>query len=197
MFEVEQASRGGAPLFQPLHILKALWHIRQAKIIGRKELAAKLAIGEGSTRKLTTYLEDEEWAECNRQGIFLTDAGNKLLDDIGMLAGTVRTGNMTVDEYDFAVCLKNASGQVGKGIEQRDEAIKAGAAGATTLVYGNKLALSDDPDTDCGMPELCQELISRFQLSPGDVLILGSGPTLESAEDGAFAAAVLTLVNKK
>jgi len=193
MFEVELASRGGAPLFQPFHILKALWHIQQAKIIGRKELSAKLAIGEGSTRKLITHLEDEGWANCNRQGIFLTDEGNKLLDDIGILAREVETGGLTVGRYDFAVRLKNASGLVGKGIQQRDEAIKVGSAGATTLVYGKKLALSDDPDTDCNIPELCRNLISTFELAVGDVLIIGSGPTPASAEDGAFAAAVLTL----
>ena len=197
MFEIELASRGGAPLFQPFHILKALWYISQAEIIGRKELSAKLAIGEGSTRKLLTYLEEKEWASSTRQGISLTSSGNELLDGIGILAREVHTHDLTVDEHDFAVCLKNASDLVGKGIEQRDEAMKVGATGATTLVYRDRLALSDNPDTDCGMPELCNKLTEMFELSSGDVLIIGSGPTLPSAEDGAFAAAVLTLLNKK
>ncbi len=197
MFELELASRGGAPLFQPFHILKALWHIRQAEIIGRKELSAKLAIGEGSTRKLISYLEEKEWASSTRQGISLESSGNKLLDDIGILASEVHTGDLTVDKYDFAVRLKNASELVGKGIEQRDEAMKAGATGATTLVYRDRISLSDNPEADCGMPELCQTLTEMFELSSRDVLIIGSGPTLASAEDGAFAAAVLTLLNKK
>ena len=197
MFEVELASRGGAPLFQPFHILKALWHIRQAEIIGRKELSAKLAIGEGSTRKLISYLEEKDWASSTRQGISLISSANKLLDEIGILASEVHTGDLTVDEHDFAVRLKNASDLVGKGIEQRDEAMKAGATGATTLIYRDKLVLSDDPDADCGMPELCRKLTEIFELTSGDVLIIGSGPTLPSAEDGTFAAAVLTLLNKK
>lgn len=197
MFELELASRGGAPLFQPFHILKSLWIIQQAEIIGRKELSAKLAIGEGSTRKLISYLEEKEWASSTNQGISLTIFGNKLLNDIGIIANVVHTGDLTVDEYDFAVRLKNASGLVGKGIEQRDEAMKAGATGATTLIYRDRLALSDDPDADCGMPELCRKLTEMFDLTSGDVLIIGSSPTLASAEDGAFSAAVLTLTNKK
>ena len=197
MFEIELASRGGAPLFQPFHILKALWHISQAEIIGRKELSAKLAIGEGSTRKLLTYLEEKEWASSTRQGISLTSSANELLDDIGILAREVHTDDLTVDEHDFAVCLKNASNLVGKGIEQRDEAMKVGATGATTLVYRDRLSLSDNPDTDCGMPALCLDLTEMFKLVSGDVLIIGSGPTPASAEDGAFAAAVLTLLNEK
>ncbi len=197
MFELELASRGGAPLFQPFHILKALWHIRQIEIIGRKELSAKLDIGEGSTRKLISYLEEKDWASSTRQGISLTSSGNKLLDGIGILASEVHTHDLTVDEHDFAVRLKNSSDLVGKGIEQRDEAMKAGATGATTLVYRDRLSLSDDPDKDCGMPVLCRKLTEIFNLASGDVLIVGSGPTLASAEDGAFAATVLTLTNKK
>jgi hypothetical protein len=194
LFELELASRGGAPLFQPFHILKALCHIRQAEIIGRKELSAKLAIGEGSTRKLLTYLEEKEWASSTRQGISLTLLGNKLLDDFGILANEAHTGDLTVDKHDFAVRLKNASSLVGKGIEQRDEAMKAGATGATTLVYRDRLALSDNPDIDCGMPDLCHDLTEAFKLESGDVLIIGSSSTLASAEDGAFAATILTLL---
>ena len=65
------------------------------------------------------------------------------------------------------------------------------------MVYRDRLALSDDPDKDCGMPELRRKLTEMFELASGDVLIIGSGPTQASAEDGAFAAAVLTLVNEK
>ncbi|MCK5024887.1 MAG: hypothetical protein KAR56_04650, partial [Thermoplasmata archaeon] len=193
IFELELASRGGAPLFQPFHILKALWYIQQAEIIGRKELSAKLAIGEGSTRKLLTYLEEKGWASSTRQGISLSSSGNKLLDEIGILAMEVHTGDLTVDEYDFAVCLKNASDKVGKGIQQRDEAMKAGATGATTLIYRDRLSLSDNPDTDCGMPVLCCNLTEMFGLESGDVLIVGTGLTLAFAEDGAFAAATVTI----
>ena len=170
--------------------------IQQAEIIGRKELSAKLAIGEGSTRKLLAYLEEKGWASSTRQGISLSSSGNKLLDEIGILAMEVHTGDLTVDEYDFAIRLKNASDKVGKGIQQRDEAMKAGATGATTLVYRDRLSLSDNPDTDCGMPVLCCNLTEMFGLESGDVLIVGTGLTLAFAEDGAFAAATVTIFNK-
>ena len=196
MFEVELASRGGAPLFQPFHILKALWCISQAEIIGRKELSAKLAIGEGSTRKLITYLEEKGWAACTRQGISLTGSGFQLLDSIGLEAAEVKAGELTVDNKDFAIRLKNASDLVGKGIEQRDQAMKVGATGASTFIFQVQLRFSDDYDAASVDKAATQSIIKYFQLSDGDVLIIGSAPDISMAQDGAFAAAVLTLSGK-
>ena len=197
MFEVELASRGGAPLFQPYHILEALWCIQQTEIIGRKELSAKLAIGEGSTRKLIAYLEEKDWAACTRQGISLTNPGFELLDSIGLEAAEVMAGELTVGEKDFAICLKNASDLVGKGIEQRDQAMKVGATGASTFIYQTDLKFSDDYDAASVDKAAAQLILEIFKLSDGDVLIIGSAPDISMAQDGAFAAAVLTLANNK
>ncbi|MCK5397836.1 MAG: DUF4443 domain-containing protein [Thermoplasmata archaeon] len=197
MFEMELASRGGAPLFQPFHILKALWCVQQAEIIGRKELSAKLAIGEGSTRKLITYLEEKEWAVCTRQGISLTNSSKNLLNSIGMLAKEVKVGDLTVNEKNFAICLRGATSLVGNGIEQRDEAIKVGASGASTLIFSEGLKFSDDYEASSVDKEASKRIMEIFQPSSGDVIIIGSAPELILAEDGAFSAAVLTLANKK
>ena len=197
MFDVELASRGGAPLFQPFHILKALWCIQQTEIIGRKELSAKLAIGEGSTRKLIAYLEEKDWAACTRQGISLTGSGFQLLDSIGLEAAEVKAGELTVGDKDFAIRLMGASNLVGKGIHQRDEAMKVGASGASTFIFKAKLKFSDDYDAASVDKSATQLIIELFQLSDGDVLIIGSATDISMAQDGAFAAAVLTLANNK
>ena len=193
MFELELASRGGAPLFQPFHILKAIWHIQQAELISRKELSAKLAIGEGSTRKLLTYLEERGWASSTRQGISLTNSGFELLKTIGLMAAEVKASDLTVEENNFAIRLKNAAGLVSKGIEQRDEAMKVGASGASTFIFQGRLKFSDGYDAGSVDDEASQMLVKTFELKDGDVLIIGSSMDLAMAQDGAFAASVLTL----
>ena len=197
MFEVELASRGGAPLFQPFHILKALWHVQQAEIIGRKELSAKLAIGEGSTRKLITYLEEKEWAACNRQGIYLIGPGKDILNSIGILAKEVKVGDLTVNEKNFAILLRDVPAPIGNGIEQRDQAMMVGASGASTLIFSEGLKFSDDYEASSVDKEASKRIIELFQPSDGDVIIIGSAPELAKAEDGAFAAAVLMLTTKQ
>ena len=197
MFEVELASRGGAPLFQSFHILKALWHIQQMQPLGRKDLAERLGIGEGSVRKLLSYLEERFWVSTTRQGISLSAAGTELLDDIGLRAKEVHAGNITVGEIDFAIRLRGMAGKVSKGIEQRDEAMKAGASGATTLVFSKgKLQFSDGFDVAKSDSRAARVLMQDFEMAEGDVLIIGCSPEPELATDGAFAAAVLTLGGK-
>jgi hypothetical protein len=193
MFEVELASRGGAPLFRPFHILKALWHIQCAEPLGRKELSECLDIGEGSARKLLSYLEGKGWTSTTRQGISLTPRGRELLDDIGLAAKEVHAGSITVGEIDFAIRLRGCAPHVSNGIAQRDEAMKAGASGATTLVFRDKLEFPDGFDARKADARASRVLVKDLDMVEGDVLIIGSSPEPELAMDGAFAAAVLTL----
>lgn len=195
MFDVKQASRGGAPLFQPFHILKALWFLKESPI-SRKDLSAKIGIGEGSTRKLFDYIDNEGWASSSRKGIALSERGSVLLESLGFRATEVDADSLTVGDKDFGICLGKCANKVSSGIEQRDEAIKAGALGATTLVFRNgSLTLSDGFDVEAAEPVISQTLKRAFDLSDGDVLILGSASSLELAQNGAFAAAVWTLQN--
>jgi hypothetical protein len=195
MFEVGLASRGGAPLFRPFHVLKALWHIQQFRTVGRKELSGMLGIGEGSARKLVSFLEERGWASTARQGMSLAAEGEALLKGIGILAKEVHAGNITVGDVDFAIRLKGCAAKVSNGIAQRDEAIKAGASGATTLVFRDRLEFCDGFGADRADRRAARVLVKDFELADGDVLIIGSSPSPELATDGAFAAAVLTLGN--
>jgi len=193
MFEIELAQKGGAPLFRPFHILKAMWHLQVSGTMGRKELSERLSIGEGSTRKLLSYLEEKEWARSTRQGISLIQGGCELLDEIGFAASEVQAGELTVGDHDFAIRLRGVSSIVEKGIEQRDEAMKAGASGASTLLLMNGLHFSDGYDASSVDQDACRHVIESFSLKEGDVIIIGSSFDADSSKDGAFAAAVLTL----
>lgn len=195
MFEVNLASRGGAPLFQSFHILKALWILKNSPI-SRKDLSDGIGIGEGSTRKLMDYIENEGWTNTSRKGIVLSEKGLELLDSLGLRATEVNAGSLTVGDVDFGICMANCNDKVMGGIEQRDEAIKAGALGATSLVFtGNSLTMSDGFNVETVEPDISQALKETFELTEGDALILGSALTLERAQNGAFAAAVWTIQN--
>jgi hypothetical protein len=80
--------------------------------------------------------------------------------------------------------------KVKSGMEQRDQAIKAGADGATTVVVnGDRLTVPVDFDLDKGRPETAWALRRLFDLSDGDVIIIGTSVSLQRAEEGAMAAA--------
>jgi len=95
---------------------------------------------------------------------------------------------LTVGDVDVATVVKGVSDLVDKGIEQRDEAIKVGADGATVLVFEDgELVLPEDLG---GVEEeVVSELLDNFELSEGDVVIIGTGDSVLDAERGAWAAA--------
>jgi len=95
---------------------------------------------------------------------------------------------LTVGDVDVATVVKGVSDLVDKGIEQRDEAIKVGTDGATVLVFEDgELVLPEDLG---GVEEeVGSELLDNFELSDGDVVIIGTGNSVLDAERGAWAAA--------
>jgi len=197
MFEVEVASRGGAPLFQPYHILKALWQIKEAGVIGRQDLSRQVGIGEGSTRKLLAHLDLNECVSISKQGIRLTAFGTETVESIGLLAAEADAGALTVAEKDFCVKLSMISEKIRHGVEQRDEAIKVGAKGATTIIFlRDELRLPDGFDVEGAEPEIATALKDKFKPIEGDALFIGTAESLDKAADGAFAAAVWTLNRK-
>jgi hypothetical protein len=84
---------------------------------------------------------------------------------------------------------------IGYGIEQRDAAIKAGALGATTIIYTKgKLIIPGSPeDAFRDSPEIRKMLIKKLKPKEGDSIIIGSADDEKSAKLGAKAAALETL----
>jgi hypothetical protein len=104
---------------------------------------------------------------------------------------TVNARGLVVGDFDVAVLVRGRAERVKDGLRQRDEAVKAGAAGATTLVFrGGRLLMPPETDLDTGYPQLARQVRAAFELREGDVIVIGSAGDLRAAEDGALAAAV-------
>ncbi len=193
LFQVPLARRGGSPLFRPFHIFKAMWLMHSGGQIGRKELSEQLQIGEGSTRKLLSHMEEHGLSQTSRQGISLSDLAYGFIRETGFFARVVSAGALTVDDHDFAIRLRGFSSNVDKGIEQRDEAMKVGASGASTLLFNDRLMFSDGFPAEDIDAEAAGRIVKELKLRDGDQVIIGSAENIGLAMDGAFAAAVLTL----
>lgn len=197
IFEIEKPKRGGMPLFGPLHIFKALYVIRENGPIGRKGLSHRLDLGEGSSRGLISHLEESGLVQRNEEGLKIANRGTRFLNELGFQAIVINASELTVDEHDFTIRLSGLAGIVKDGIMERDEAIKAGASGATTLLFlKSELVLPDHFNIDDEMPMLARSIRTSFDLEDGDVVIIGTGNSEARAEDGAFAAAAYLIMNK-
>ncbi|HTY47680.1 MAG TPA: DUF2111 domain-containing protein [Methanomassiliicoccales archaeon] len=182
-------SGGPTPKFSLYHIWKTYQVIETAGPIGRKALAELLQIGEGSTRTILDKMIREGSVENTRRGAMLTERGRKRLGTSGIEAIPIELEGLTLGKFNCAVLVKGMAEDVKLGCEQRDEAVRAGATGATTLVMRNgKLVFPGDenrPEQDLLTP-----LREALEVEDGDVVVIGSGFSYEAAEKGAVSAAL-------
>ena len=85
------------------------------------------------------------------------------------------------------------------GIQLRDEAIKVGADGATTIIFEkNMLFIPPKPIEDLRVTnkEIYNTLISNFSLQEGDVLIVGTASDRKKAMEATIASALTLLITE-
>ena len=124
----------------------------------------------------------------------LTKVGVKILSDFGSLIKSTKLPEMslTVDLHNYAVLVKGAANLIKWGIEQRDAALLAGAKGATTLLYDGERLLIPGLKSDL-IGQNSEFLLELFNPESNDVIIIGTGDLLLSAEIGAKSAALKLL----
>jgi len=178
---------GPLPRFAEVHVRRALELIAKHKRIGRKQLAGELGVGEGSMRTILNQLKKQKLITSSRGGHALTAKGKRSLGR-PLEFVQVDTGDLTVGKIDVATIVRGAAKKIKRGIEQRDEAIKVGAQGATVLVF--KRGKLQFPDEFIKMGKKNSEtIIKTFKPREGDVIIISTADDVLSAETGARAAA--------
>lgn len=162
--------------------------------IGRKRLADMLEVGEGRMRTILNFLKGSNLADSTPKGHILTESGEREFEKRSKNFLEVETDDLTVGERDVATIVRNSADKIDLGIKERDEAIKAGADGATILVFsdGEFKLLGEPVNLDA---ETERRLLDVFQPKGGDVIVIGTASNRVNAERGALAVA-MSLVDK-
>lgn len=186
---------GRAPSFNEAHVVKVLEIVGKYGTVGRIRLSKELELGEGATRTLLKHLKREGIVKGSRQGITFSEHGRKLFSDLRSKISEgfqVPNSPLTVGPFNIAVLVRDAAHGIKRGVEQRDMAIKAGALGATTLIFSqNKLIMpSSEKDVFEDVSSMCDILVSMFAPKENDVIIVGTGENKKTAETGAKMAAL-------
>jgi DNA-binding PadR family transcriptional regulator len=179
---------GPLPRFAETQVRRALELIAENEPIGRKRLVEELSIGEGSVRTILDRLKRDGLIKSSRRGHELTARGRRRIRAKAGKFVQVDAGGLTVGRVDIATLVRGAASKVKRGIEQRDEAIKAGADGATVLVFRHgKIRF---PDEFARVKRgLAETLVKTFNPRERDVIIIGTAQDPAKAEEGAKAAA--------
>ena len=198
---VKRIAPGRSPSFTEAHVLRALELASSGPSVGRKRLGELLGLNEGVARTLLRHLREENLVEVTRRGIKLELKGERLLANLSAtLPGGIEVPRspLTLGTQNFAVLVRGAGHRVRSGVEQRDSALKAGALGATTLVFdGERLTLPGVQELPPKVEEVYDLLLSRLKPRKGDVIIIGTAEDVLSAELGAKTAALELLKSTK
>ena len=190
---------GQTRTFTELQVIRALLILGERKVIGRTLLSRLLKTGSGAIRTMISDLEEHQIINIERAGCSLTKTGiniyKEIIEKIPKVI-QIDAGRLSVANFDAAALVKDGSKFIHRGIEQRDAAIKAGAKGATTLMYEKDRFTLPMESIDCAKDfpsNIWVILEKKFKPSDGDVIIISSSDIEESAIYGALAGA-LTLV---
>lgn len=189
------AKAGAPPKFDEAHVNWVFWKIANNEPMGRKMAVQETGLGEGSVRTILDKLDQYGLVKSARSGRALSEDGKKVVQRMKQLMRVEKTGamEMTGADNNCLVLVKQAAGNVGEGMEQRDAAIKVGGSGATTLVVASGRLMMPGFDESIDMGDRYSRDVERIReiLDPeeGDVVVIGSERDPRKAEEAAWVAA--------
>jgi predicted transcriptional regulator len=197
--ELNERKGTAVHLFSVVHFYLVLKYLSdKKKPIGRYKLGKKLGLGRGSMRTVINRLSNDDLIKSeSRKGHIITSNGQKILDQISNTVIDIQTldyvGKLTVSEINVGCQVRDSTNSFNSSLRLRDEAIKVGASGVTTLIYrDNKFVIfgmEDEFDIKKDYESLYNELINKFKnLETNDLIIIGTAESEILAKIGCLSA---------
>ncbi len=187
--------RGPRAGFDEAQVIKAIIEIGENKVIGRTKLGSTLDLGQGEIRTLIKRLKDAGLITVEASGCALTPKGKNEFAQLQAAfpwRSLVDGSSLGVGRICFSILARGASKRVRNGIEQRDAAIIAGAAGALTILFVKDRFVTPNDGTDCEKSTDSDEPWRTIRASKpreGDAIIISGADESLTAEYGAWSAA--------
>jgi len=185
---------GPQPTFREFEFIDFLLILDKEGLMGRKRLSEYLGVGEGVVRTMIQRLRSQSLIEVSgRGGCRLSEKGVEVVKQLKKLVRNIGSVELELPwDYpsNYVLIVKGASGKIKRGLEQRDEAIKAGAKALMILTYAdNKLMMPGVSDLTSEKPDFAENLIKVLKPEDGDVILIAAGSSALEARKGALAAA--------
>ncbi len=117
-----------------------LYALRHFEPLGRKTLSKILRVTEGVVRSMVSRLEEQDYVSVDRAGVKVTSKG--ILELQRRLEKMHIKGikdfphrELNIGPSSVAILISGATAKVTSGLEERDQAVRAGALGAITIIY--------------------------------------------------------------
>jgi hypothetical protein len=184
--------------FELVHVFKTMQMMDENKKIGRSLMMQELGLGEGSVKTIVKHMKMSRLVENSNAGMWLSNKGKSIYTKLHILIPKemdIPKCSIALGKFNHAVLLKDMAYNIRSGIEQRDASIKAGAVGATTLVFRNERLLLPGTGEDLmrNDQKIHSLIIEKMRPEENDVIIIGSSQSKKIAEMAAKSAALYTI----
>ena len=178
--------------FNDANVYWALHLLSDGRRMGRKRLAEEVGVGEGSMRRIIDTLKEWEFILIKQTGITITKAGQSFLNQIPIRPVDLNLKDSVMGEFQQAVLVLGVADRINNGMEQRDEGIKVGATGCTTIVLRDGvLSIPPDWNLDENDPANAMKIRKEIGMTQNDIIIIGGGNTQSVAVEAAVSAALV------
>jgi biotin operon repressor len=189
-----QVRKGAKPSYGTIEVVRALLTIRRVGLVSRAQLSEELGIGEGAVRSLVRKLSLMGLVEVIRSGCRLTATGEQV---VSVFSEHVR-GPYELDLTDVwnhaksvGLSVREGARIVGKGLEERDEAVRHGAEAAMVLIYRTgRVLMPELEDVTSHYPHFSEKITSSIKPVENDCIIIAGASSYRRAESGALGAAL-------
>lgn len=190
--------KGPRAIFSEVHVLKAILAIGSAGSVGRGRLGSLVGLGQGEVRTLIRRMKENNIVVIQPEGCRLSKKGErefqKLKERIPWSAA-VEAKQLGLGDECAAVLVRAVGGNLRKGIEQRDAAVRVGANGALSALYSKGKFTLPGEGTNCekdGPPGLWSAARAAGPRERDVLIVVGAGSE-DVAGLGALAAALTLL----
>lgn len=178
------------------HELFVLWLLRTEDEIGRYRLAEMLGVAQGIARGILARMKRDGLIIVRRRaGARASPMGLRRLAALmrRYQLRLVKKSDQELLGLGSKCVLFHVAGRshrLGRGIEQRDAAIKAGSTGAVTFLFDGKTLRFPGVAESLSKrnPAAFEQLKNQLRMSKGDVVLIAFAGTWWDAARGGFAA---------
>jgi len=166
--------------------------------MGRNLLAEKINVGEGAIRTIISRLKGAGLIVTSKTGCSLTPKGVALwkeFEEVFPKRFEIRKNELATSPFNYGFLVKDVGHKIKSGIEQRDEAVFAGARKAIAIVNEKGCLTIKTVSTDVkrDFPKAIAEILKQVTPMNNDVILIAGADDLFKAKHGAFAASWMML----
>lgn len=192
---MRRGGRTGAPRsFGLVHAFLALYRIDENAQISREKLGMQLGLGSGAIKSLISKLQESRLLKTSRAGNVLSEKGRKVvkgLRSVVPVVSEVSVRRISTGRKNVAAVVRGVNSNDIRPIAIRDEVVRAGGSGATTLLFdGKSISVPKVYDDLAKVSSLDAKVLSRLNLRKGDIIVVAGGKNLQMASVACVAAVV-------